>query len=248
MELLECSQVDFSYSRRKDRKVFDAFDWAVVPGATTLLLGPNGAGKSTLLKLLCGQLSPDRGRVLYNEATMPQVLFEHVGWMPQHIRAARGLTAEEQLQYAAWACGNNSKESHALASRALEMVELKDQARSRADQLSGGQLRRLGLAQACVRQRATILLLDEPTAGLDPAQSINFRRLLDRLDYPDGIVVSTHQVADLADHVDRIAVLAEGMMLFDGSVEDFVEHGRRLGVTSGSLSDVFTNMVQGGMH
>lgn len=245
--MLEARDVSFSYSRWRRRWVVSSFHWRVTPGAITLLLGPNGAGKSTLLKLLAGYDVPTSGTVLYQGKSDRDSLFAGVGWMPQAIRPARGLKAREQLEYAAWVAGSNRKEAVELARNALKLVRLADKAEIRSDQLSGGQLRRLGLAQACVRG-GEVLLLDEPTAGLDPAQAINFRELLGTLGYPGGIVISTHQAADLADYVDRVAVLSQGTMLFDGSVEEFREHGREVGVASGNLADVFTSMIRGGMH
>lgn len=246
--MLELHDVSFSYTRWRPRWVFQAVSWTVTPGATTLLLGPNGAGKSTLLKLLAGQHSPTRGSVTAHGLGGRDALFSNVAWMPQTIRPARGLNVREQLEYAAWVAGSSAREARSLAIRGIEMVKLAEQADLRSDRLSGGQLRRLGLAQACMRPNAEVLLLDEPTAGLDPAQTINFREMLDDLLYPGGVVISTHQVADVADHVDRVAVLSRGVILFDGSVDDFRAHGQGLGVSSGSLAEVFARMVQGGLH
>jgi ABC-2 type transport system ATP-binding protein len=245
--LLRADGVDFSYSRRRRRSLFSSLDWAVTPGKTTLLLGPNGAGKSTLLKLLAGYERPTHGRVTYQGDSSRSGLFASVGWMPQHIEAARGLTAIEQLEYAAWVGGSSRKEARAISRSCLDLVQLSDKAGTRSTQLSGGQLRRLGLAQALVR-RAPVLLLDEPTAGLDPAQSINFRSILRQVESPGGIVVSTHQVADIADDVDRVAVLTDGRFVFDGTVDEFRDYGTRIGACGDSLAGIFTQLVKGGLH
>jgi ABC-2 type transport system ATP-binding protein len=247
LHLLEASGISFSYSRLRKRDVLSAFDWRIEPGQTTLLLGPNGAGKSTLLRLLSGYHRPQRGQVRYDGESSRAALFANVGWMPQVIHPAHGLTALEQLEYAAWIGGANRRSALAVARESLALVKLSDKASVRSAQLSGGQLRRLGLAQALVR-RAPVLLLDEPTAGLDPAQAITFRSLLKDLDCPGGIVVSTHQVSDVADQVDRVVVLAEGRIAFDGTTNDFRTLGTSFGVSSGSLAEIFAHLVSGGLH
>jgi ABC-2 type transport system ATP-binding protein len=244
---LIASGVSFAYRKWRGSEVFSSFNWTVQPGQTTLLLGPNGAGKSTLLKLLSGYDRPRRGTISLDGDKSRAALFSHVGWMPQTVRPARGLTALEQLEYAAWVAGLDRAEARTIAAESLELVKLSGKAKTRATDLSGGQLRRLGLAQALLR-RAPVLLLDEPTAGLDPAQALNFRHLLNGLDCPGGIVVSTHQVGDLADDVDRVAVLADGTIRFDGTVDEFLEYGNASGVASGSLADIFSHMVDGGLH
>lgn len=242
--MLQANDVRFAYGSIRRRPVFDGLSWCVAPGVTTLLLGRNGAGKSTLLKLLAGQERTDSGSVTFNGSDERARLYARVGWMPQDIRAARGLSALEQVQYAAWVGGSPRREAESLATEALRLVRLSDRAGVRSSALSGGQLRRLGLAQACVRG-GDVLLLDEPTAGLDPAQTLNFRRVLQGLDYPGGVVISTHQVADLSGHFDRVAVLSKGRVIFDDVVEAFAEHGKSLGVTSGSLAETFSRMIRG---
>ena len=244
--MLVADDVAFSYSRFNKRWVFENFTWSVPSGTTTLLLGPNGAGKSTLLRLLSGFERPDRGSVTIGGSGRRRDLFDKVAWMPQAIAPMKGLTVVEQLEYAGWAAGLSRRDAISRARHLAEQVRLGDKAQQRAQELSGGQLRRLGLAQACIRE-AEVLLLDEPTAGLDPAQAQNFKELLESLDYPGGIVVSTHQVADLVDVVDRIALLSEGTILFEGTVPEFRALGG--GDSSGaSLADVFTRMVRGGLH
>lgn len=244
--MLQAESLCFSYGRRRPVAVLDDFSWAVPSGQTTLLLGPNGAGKSTLLKLLSGFERPRRGKVTVNGRDDRDSLYREVGWMPQEVQPARGLTVGEQVEYVAWLSGANHREARARSLEALESVDLMDKRDARADRISGGQLRRVGLAQALVR-RAPVLLLDEPTAGLDPAQALNFRKVLRGLDCPGGIVISTHQVSDLADDVERVAVIADGAMRFDGPVAAF----RKLGNESGgeaSLSEVFSSMIGGGRH
>ena len=245
--MLTADNISFSYGRFRPHEVLCDFTWQVQPGETTLLLGPNGAGKSTLLKLLCGYERPQSGAVLIDGRGVRRDLQDGVGWMPQDVQAARGLTVTEQVEYAAWIAGASPTQARERAREAVVQVDLEDKAHTRCDRLSGGQLRRVGLAQAVVR-RAPVLLLDEPTAGLDPAQASNFRRLLGELDCPGGIVISTHQVSDLADDVDRVAVLAEGRIVFDGTAEEMVRQQAGEQGASLSLTDAFTRMIGGGRH
>ncbi len=245
--LLVARHLAFSYGRWRRNIVFSGLDWKVEPGATTMLLGPNGAGKSTLLKLLCGYEVPDAGTVDFDGKTGRRTLYANVGWMPQDVQPARGLTVSEQVEYAAWVGGESRRDARALARQAVIDVDLEEKKDVRTDRLSGGQLRRVGLAQAVVR-RSPVLLLDEPTAGLDPAQAANFRRLLRSLDYPGGIVISTHQVHELEDDVDRVAVLAGGEIQFAGTVAALRAIGSRPGHPPVGLAEAFAGLIGGGGH
>jgi ABC-2 type transport system ATP-binding protein len=244
--VLAATGLGFSYGGWRPHRVFENFDWEVRAGETTMLLGPNGSGKSTLLKLLCGFERPDSGAVTLGDSRDRRTLYDQVGWMPQDVQPARGLTVTEQIAYVAWVGGASRREALVLARRAVIDVDLEDKRDARTTRLSGGQLRRVGLAQAIVR-RTPVLLLDEPTAGLDPAQAATFRALLGNLDCPGGIVVSTHQVNDLADDVDRVVVIAGGSIRFDGTAEELRGTGATPG-TARTLSDAFTALVGGGRH
>lgn len=245
--MLKVSGVAFAYRRMRPRWVLDGIDWEVSPGETTLLLGPNGAGKSTLLKLMSGFERPRRGSVTVNGRADRRSLYAGVGWMPQDVQPARGLTALEQVEYVAWLGGASRREARSRARDAIAQVDLDTLRSVRAAHLSGGQLRRLGLAQALVRG-APVLLLDEPTAGLDPAQALNFRELLPTIDAPGGLVISTHQVDELAAEVDRVVVLMDGSIRFDGSTDQFRGLGEAAGGAPMSLAGIFAQMIGGGKH
>lgn len=245
--MLSAAGLTFSYGRWRPHRVFENLTWEVVPGRRTLLLGPNGAGKSTLLKLLSGFERPQRGEVSFQGRTGRRALYEGVGWMPQDVQPARGLSVIEQVEYVGWLGGASRRDARARAAEAIRAVDLDEKRSDRADRLSGGQLRRLGLAQALVR-RAPVLLLDEPTAGLDPAQAINFRNVMRDLDLPGGLVISTHQVDDLAAEVDWVVVLSAGVIRFEGTVADFRSLGSDGREGNLSLAQVFSHMIGGGSH
>ncbi|HEY8503352.1 MAG TPA: ATP-binding cassette domain-containing protein [Gemmataceae bacterium] len=222
---LRFEQVTFWY-RRAAGPVLDRFSWQV-PTGRTVLLGPNGAGKSTLLAVGADALRPARGRVRL-ESLDPRRRADRaayrraVGWMPQQVRAVPGLTAQEQVAYAGWLKGLPRSRAWLAASEALGRVGLAELAGQKAATLSGGQLRRVGLAQALVHG-AKVLLLDEPTAGLDPAQRARFRELLVALPPELPVVVSTHQVDDLSELFDTVVVLDRGVIRFTGTVPAFLE-------------------------
>jgi ABC-2 type transport system ATP-binding protein len=141
--------------------------------------------------------------------------------MPQHIRAVPGLLVREQVAYAGWLKGLGRRQAWLAAGEALARVGLTDLMSRKAVTLSGGQLRRVGLAQVFVHD-AAILLLDEPTAGLDPAQRARFRTLLAAVPAEQPVVVSTHQVDDLSELFDTVVVLDDGAIRFYGSVSAFM--------------------------
>jgi ABC-2 type transport system ATP-binding protein len=220
---LEFANTSFSY-RRGSPPVMENLSWLVTPGRT-VLLGPNGAGKTTLLALGADALQPTSGQVLLGTLNprnrRDRALFRSaVGWMPQQARAIPGLSAREQVAYAGWLKGLSSNLAWTSALLALRSVDLESRAAEQTTRLSGGQLRRVGLAQAVVHA-PQVLLLDEPTAGLDPAQRARFRELLANLP-AQAVVVSTHQVDDLSELFDRVVVLLDGRIHYSGSVADFL--------------------------
>jgi ABC-type multidrug transport system ATPase subunit len=220
---VELASVSFSYGRRKPNILNDLS--YTVPEGFTVLLGPNGAGKSTLLKLACGMSQPAAGTVRLGRLTSRDRAFlTAVAWMPQNITAMTGLTAREQVAYTGWLKGMNRNDAWDAAATALERVHLRERADVKTKQLSGGQLRRVGVASALVHD-AEVLLLDEPTAGMDPTQRRVFRELILTLATSEvSVLMSTHDVADLAEEADHVTVLNEGAVTFTGATRDFLAH------------------------
>jgi ABC-type multidrug transport system ATPase subunit len=197
----------------------------LTPGRA-ILLGPNGAGKSTVLGLAASAFVPRRGSVTLgglatNERRDRKEYRAAVAWMPQVVRAASGVTTREQVALHGWLKGLSRTEAWWRSQEALRRVDLSDRADEKASRLSGGQRARMGLAQALVHD-ASALLLDEPTASLDPDQRERFATLLRDTAGDRTVLVSTHDVSDIADY-DRVLVMTDGRLRFDGSLATFLE-------------------------
>lgn len=192
----------FSYSRAASPRLFDGLDWSVGAGAT-LLLGPNGAGKSTLLRLVGGLLTPDAGTVRLPRARRT------VGFLPQSTPRLRGFTAGEQVEYAAWLAGVSARSRSAAGTRALELVNLAHRSGITMQALSGGEARRVALACA-IAHEPDVLLLDEPTTGLDPLEKESFAHLIGNGLGVGTIILATHEAEALVTSVDRVAILVAG--------------------------------------
>ncbi|MCM3556675.1 ATP-binding cassette domain-containing protein [Janibacter melonis] len=209
--------------RRGRRDVLKGLSWTPPAGGRTLLLGRNGAGKTTTLKIASGALRPRSGTVTINgEPASSRDLRRSVAMMQQHISAVPKLTVLEQVAFAAWLAGRSQSQAHAAAQDAIEQVDLTRKADADPTRLSGGELRRVGLAEALARP-SEVLLLDEPTAGLDPTQRSRFRDLLLALERPT--VLSTHQLDDVDELFTAVSVLEDGRIVFDGSIEDYLRLG-----------------------
>jgi ABC-2 type transport system ATP-binding protein len=212
----------FRYGRWQ-RPVLDGFCYRLEDGLT-ILLGPNGAGKSTLLKLGAAVTLPRSGSVtLDGHGSRSREYRRHVSWMPQHVVPMAGLTAREQVAYAGWLKGMSRADAWTRALDALGRVNLRDRADRKASALSGGQLRRMGVASALVHQ-CRVLLLDEPTAGMDPRQRRAFRDVLAGLAQDVAVLMSTHDVADLAEEADHVTVMHGGQVLQSGTTGAFLAH------------------------
>jgi ABC-2 type transport system ATP-binding protein len=192
------------------------------------LLGPNGAGKTTLLRLLATALPPSRGKVRVLGRDV-EVLAERteirrrLGYLPQEVGFPRGFTAFAFVDYIAllkeWA---DPAARHAEVRRVLDQVGLSDAATKRIRAMSGGQRRRVALAQALLGS-PPVLILDEPTTGVDPEQRVTLRTVLAELARTSIVVLSTHQTDDVAALCERVVVLDRGRVRYDGAVTELVD-------------------------
>jgi ABC-2 type transport system ATP-binding protein len=163
--------------------------------------------------------------------------------MPQDVVAMPGLRTREQAALAGWMQGMSRAEAWRASADALAAVDLSAQCDLRASELSGGQLRRLGVAEVLAGRPAAILL-DEPTVGLDPAQRSDLLRLIGQLGERCQVIVATHLVEDLARSFDSVGILVAGSMRFTGSVSDLLEAGRETGDFGERASDAYRRVVE----
>jgi len=197
----------------------------------TGLLGPNGAGKTTLMRILATVLAADSGTVRLlgrdpREARQRTEIRRRLGYMPQEPGFHARFTAFEFLDYIAILKEHTDRRArHDEVRRVLDRVGLADVAGKRTRTLSGGMRRRLALAQALLGD-PQLLILDEPTAGLDPEQRLRFRELLSELGSERSILISTHQTEDVAALCPHVVVLAEGRVLTEGSPSELTGRAR----------------------
>lgn len=192
----------------------------------TVLLGPNGAGKSTLLKALAGVVGFEGalrldGQDVTTRTRRTDAYRASVGWLPQSIVPFPGLSVREHVAYVGWLKGLTSRGSWTEAATALERVGLSAKAKEPAHRLSGGQMRRMGIAGVLVHD-ARYLLLDEPTAGLDPREQDRLVDVLRTLEASHAVLVSTHDANTLIAADSTVHVLHQGSTTFTGSYDAFV--------------------------
>lgn len=238
----------------RGRLVFSSVDLDVQPGLTALL-GPNGAGKTTLLHMVCGLRSPSGGSLSVLGVDMTRraaarEIARHVGFLPQESGYPAGFTTKEFIAYAAWLKRVPSSDTSNLVGEALAAVQLQDQAGTRLKALSGGMRRRAGIAAALVH-RPTLIVLDEPSAGLDPQQRVGLRELLVRLSERTSVLLSTHLLEDVRSTCDNVVVLDRGAVRFTGSPAQ-LEQGAPAGAAGGghlanseTVGDTSSAMEQG---
>ena len=195
-------------------KALKGVSFTLTPGVNGLL-GPNGAGKSTMMNILSGNLSQTAGRITFNGEdirNMGKEFRKRLGYMPQQQALYPGFTAAQFLGYMATLRGMGKTEATDAVHRVLRQVELEDVALRRIKTFSGGMKQRLLIAQAILAD-PDVLVLDEPTAGLDPKQRIAIRNLIASLAERKIVIVSTHVVSDIAGIAKEILLLKQGELI-----------------------------------
>ncbi|WP_410596640.1 ABC transporter ATP-binding protein [Amycolatopsis sp. lyj-23] len=202
------------------------------------LLGPNGAGKTTLIRALATVLRPASGRLsLLGDSGSRRELRRRIGYLPQDFGYYKRFTVREFVEYLAWLKEMSKEDIPGAVQRAVERVGLADRADDRMKTLSGGMVRRVGIAQAIVND-PDILLLDEPTAGLDPAQRVRFRELVQELGRDSCVLISTHLVEDVATACTDVVLFAAGKLVFQGTPDELA--------AAGTLEDVGDSPIERG--
>ncbi|ASS98944.1 ABC transporter ATP-binding protein [Geobacillus sp. T6] len=187
------------------------------------LLGPNGAGKTTLMRIVAGLLEFNAGRVSLGDepistgARVKRV--NEIGYLPQEFMMYPELTMYEVLEHLAVLQGEHPAACRSKIEKVIEQVNLSSHLNKKMRELSGGMRRRVGIAMLLLRE-PSILLFDEPTAGLDIRERVRFRNLLKRLGHDHTIVISSHLVEDIEFLCTKIGVLDRGVVLFEGSPDE----------------------------
>jgi ABC-2 type transport system ATP-binding protein len=213
LPVIEVHEVTRRYGARLalDRVTFEAGECEVIG-----LLGPNGAGKSTLMRILAGYMPPDSGtvRILGKDITSERLLVQRqVGYMPELVATYPDMTVAGYLRF--WARLRGVKNVRASVAEALERVGLSGRDRQRARHLSKGLRQRLGFAQAIVHD-PRIIILDEPTIGIDPQQVIEMRTLVRQLGQTRTVLLSSHILSEVEQVSDRVIVLDQGRLVASG--------------------------------
>jgi ABC-2 type transport system ATP-binding protein len=191
----------------------------------TGLIGHNGAGKTSLLQMIATLTRPTSGRIVFDGVDIvakPDSIRARLGYLPQDFGVYPNLSALEFMQY--FAALKGVRDPGRIA-RLLELVNLHEQARRPASTFSGGMLRRLGIAQALLNDPA-ILVVDEPTAGLDPEERLRFRNLLAELGQSKLVIISTHIVSDVESIADRLAIMRSGRLVTCDTLDAIVLRAR----------------------
>ena len=220
MELL----IDKVSKKFKDKKAVDNFSLELTPGVWSLL-GANGAGKTTLMRMIAGIMRPDSGQVIYDGVPVQTLGADYrdvFGFLPQEFGFHPEFTVKDYLAYVAALKGLSERQSRRRIHELLERVSLTNVYNKKISRLSGGMKRRVGITQALLND-PEILILDEPTGGLDPGERVRFRNLLSEFAHDRIVFISTHIVPDVEYIATCHAVIRNGRLLARGTTEELVQ-------------------------
>ena len=218
MGKLELQGITKSY---KNVKALSDFSYTFVDGIYGIL-GPNGAGKSTLMNVITQNLKKDKGEIFYNEKNIKDFKREYIGkigYMPQQQSVYKNLSLIRFMYYMASLKGLDAKNASEQIEKHLKDVELWDVRNRLLGGFSGGMKQRALMAQALLGN-PDIVILDEPTAGLDPMQRINIRNIISKLGEDRIVLVSTHIVSDIEKLADKILIMNKGQIILERDMDD----------------------------
>ena len=211
--------VDRITKQYKNKIAVDRLSFELTEGVTGLL-GVNGAGKTTLMRMMSGILTPTSGEINADGINVNTENYRALlGYLPQDFGYYPEFSAKEFLEYFAALKGIEKKKAKEKTGELLELVGLSDVAGKKIKTFSGGMKQRVGIAQALLNDPG-ILILDEPTAGLDPKERVRFRDLIEELGKDSIVLLSTHIVTDIEHIADRIIMMKEGSMIWQGKRSD----------------------------
>lgn len=180
------------------------------------LLGANGAGKTTLMRMICGILKPTGGTITFDGIDVNEEAYRAIlGYLPQDFGYYPEFSAKDFLLYLAALKGIPKAQAKRKAEELLELVSLQDVGHKKVKTFSGGMKQRLGIAQALLND-PKLLVLDEPTAGLDPKERVCFRELIENLGKESIVLLSTHIVSDIEHIADEVLMMKAGQLIYHG--------------------------------
>ena len=200
----------------------DRISLALKPGVIGLL-GANGAGKTTLMRMICGVIKPSSGSISLDGVDVSEEMYrDTLGYLPQDFGYYPNFTGKDFLMYIAALKGLSRSEAKRKTAELLKKVNLENAANKKIKGYSGGMKQRLGIAQAVLND-PKILVLDEPTAGLDPKERVRFRNMIAEFAKDSIVLLSTHIVSDVEHIADRVLMMKEGQIIWDGDRNDVPE-------------------------
>ena len=215
-------RIDRLTKQYKNKIAVDRISLTLGPGVYGLL-GANGAGKTTLMRMICGVLKPTGGTVTFQGHDVTTEAYRNtLGYLPQDFGYYPGFTGLDFLVYLGLLKGLEKPRAAARSRELLKLVGLEEMGKKKIRTYSGGMRQRLGIAQALLN-RPKLLVLDEPTAGLDPRERVRFRNLIARLGEENVVILSTHIVSDVEQIADKILLMKEGQMIYSGSCQELGE-------------------------
>lgn len=186
------------------------------------LLGANGAGKTTLMRMMCGVCAPTSGSISYDGIDVGREEYRDIlGYLPQDFGVYPEFTAQDFMMYIAALKGLPKNRAKFRTDQLLDVVSLKKEAKKKIKTFSGGMKQRLGIAQALLNN-PKILILDEPTAGLDPKERVKFRNMISRMGMDRIVILSTHIVSDVENIANTIMVMKDGQLIHKGHLEEII--------------------------
>ena len=218
---LEIRNLNFNY---KNKKALDNINLTLTDGVVALL-GPNGAGKSTLMRLLVTLYETSIGEIELNNIKYSknnEKIKANVGYVPQDFDMYNNINGQEYLEFVAKMRGVSKNDLKKHIQKVVSKVNLDKFINKKIGTYSGGVKRRLGIAQALIGD-SKLIVMDEPTVGLDPERRNEFRRLLPEISKNSIVLISTHIVEDIQFNCDKLIILNQGKILYDGTINKFID-------------------------
>lgn len=222
------------------QKALNNIGFEINKGEIVGFLGPNGAGKSTTMKILSGYLKPTEGSVVLNGInvdTESKEIRKHIGYLPEHNPLYLDMYVEEFLHFAGSLYGFSKTQLKEKTAEIIEKVGLKPEKHKKIGQLSKGYRQRVGLAQALIHN-PDVLILDEPTTGLDPNQLVEIRELIRQVGKDKTVILSTHIMQEVEAICDRVIIINQGQIVADASLKEIKKEGNSLETIFRKLTSV----------